>query len=540
MATIEDFTKNAHTIDISSGTEYFLSAMVGMAEYGRQLPPWWSAQRDKKIRQLWREDSMMIPSFLFAAQSKVANMPIQVIARDQNIRSHVALATELNEQFHALSEFGEGLLSTMLRFSEDYFGQDNGGFIEIVAEGSKQEPIVGVPLGIRHLDAAFCVRQSDPLYPVAYHHSNGKRELYHHTRIMRMSQMPSAQRDMLGVGYCAISRSIEIAKRYNDMTMYIRGKMGGARAKRLLVGTNIGGREMIKAMAAAGALRDVIGDLDTDTIAIGGPDLDVKTVDLYHYMELDEEKAMVAMMAMVAMAWGMEFQEVYPIMSGRSNAEVSQRIGRAKMPATFIAQLQHNLSAKLVPSFLMVKVNYDDDSQQQQEAIVADIQARVLERMASAGVMGNISARRTLRATDYITETDFIDLCLADGTLPDGTPVVRAFFDSDYEQVLTVDREFLLGTADKEAVRRAVFDNEAAIYSLYGKTTANALHVRYKIALAALSKLKDMYLLNSLISLEENTQEVTQEDPEEENVREEESTTAPRGMPEESIDSGGA
>jgi hypothetical protein len=49
-----------------------------------------------------------------------------------------------------------------------------------------------------------------------------------------------------------------------------------------------------------------------------------------------------------------------------------------------------------------------------------------------------------------------------------------------------------------------------------------------------------MYLLNSLISLEENTQEVTQEDPEEENVREEESTTAPRETPEESIDSGRA
>lgn len=537
--TIEDFVREAPAITAGDANSFF-SALTTLFDYGRQLPPWWSAARDAKIRTLWREDSLLIPSLLFAAQSKVANMPIQVVARDPNIRSHNSLAVELNEQFHALSEYGEGLLATMMKFSEDYFGQDNGGFIEIVAEGDKNTAIRGVPMGLRHLDAAFCTRRGDPLHPVMYIHPDGTKETFHHTRVIRMSQMPSSQRDMFGVGYSAISRSIETAKRYADMSMYIRGKMGGARAKKLLVGKNIGGREIIKAMAAATALKDVIGDLDTDTIAIGGPDIEVSAVDLHHYAEMNEEESTLAMMAVLAMAWGLELNEIYPIVTGRSNAEVSQRIGRSKMPATFIAQLKHNLSQKLVPPFLEVAVNFDDEAQEQQEAIIADIQARVLERMSSAGVMDNMSARRTLLDSGYMTETDFLDASLRDGLMSDGTPVQRAFWDNDYVGILKVPAVMLLGDADPEAVKRAVFENEAEIYSLYGKTTANALHIKYKTALAALAELRKQYGINYQLIIEEEVEEedspVNEEEDQEEEEREESGAPAAREDSSESID----
>lgn len=496
MKSIQDFLTAARGSEPERDLNYSSdigNILMSMAKFDRMLPPWWSSARDVAMRAAWREDSMLIPAMMFAAQSKVANMPIRIVPRDPNVVSHAAVADELNEQFHTLSEYGEGALTSMTRFAEDWFGTDNGAFLEIVAPGDKTEPVQGVPLGIRHLDSLQCMRTSDPVYPVVYTLTNGARQPLHFSRVIRMSQMPSSQRGMNGVGYCAVSRSIELATRYSDMNTYIRGKLGGRNAKRLLVGKNISGRDIIKAILTASQLANAVGDIDTDTIAIGGQDVDIKAIDMHQYTELNELESTLTMMTIIALQWGLELQEIYPVSSSRSSAEVMMRTSRAKMPATFIQQLQRELTAKLVPPNLKVSINYDDAGDEQQKAIIADINARALSRMVGGQILSPESARRKLLTAGQISPEDHLDMSLASGKLADGTPIERTVYDRKYEGLYTFNPEFLLGESDKEEVNRAIYENRALIYSLYSQTNAQMTLRRYKTVLAVLNKLDRTY-----------------------------------------------
>lgn len=491
MNTLNDFVIAAQDgIEDSSGN--VLAAVFSMADFGRTLPAWWSKERDRTMRNKWR-DGTLLSGLVYAAATKLANMPIRVVPRDPNIASHQRLAVELTEQFAALSEFGSGLGAAIAMFAEDYLTTDNGGFFEIVGEGGKDQPIVGVPYGLRHLDSLACDRTDDPLLPVIYHDSKGNRHPLHHSRVMAMNQLPTSRRDMNGVGFCAVSRSIEVAVRFQDMNTYVRSKIGGTSAKKLLVGRNISGREITKALVAATALRQELGDIDPDTVAIGGTDVDLKTIDLYSFPEFSEEDQLRTIMTVMAIAWGLEFNEVMALALGKASDEVSLQRSRGRLQTMFANQFAQLATYKLVPRQLRVEIDFSDDFLDQQQEVIADIRARNLERMVNIGVMTPNSARRKLVAEGYISETDYTDMCLADGMMPDGTSIERAFFDQDYDALITIPRDYLMLKADPQTALDAIAANRFAVQALFPATTAMNRHYAYKIALGALDWLAKKY-----------------------------------------------
>lgn len=491
MNTLNDFVSAAREgIQDDSGSA--LAAIFGMADFGRTLPNWWSRARDAEMRSRWR-DGTLLSGLVYASATKLANMPIRVVARDPNVVSHQRLAVELTEQFAALSEFGAGLGAAIATFSEDYLVTDNGGFMEVVGEGDKSQPLAGIPYGVRHLDSLACDRTGDPLLPVVYTDAKGHRHALHHSRVMAMNQLPTSRRDMNGVGFCAVSRSIEVAVRFQDMNRYVRSKIGGTSAKKLLVGTNIKGPEIIKAIAASTALNQELGDIDVDTVAIGGTDVSLEALDLYSFPEFSEEDQLRTVMTVMAIAWGLEFNEVMAVATGRASDEVALQRSRGRLQTMFANQFAQLATYKLVPRQLRVEIDFSDDFLDQQQEIIADIRARNLERMVNIGVMTPNSARRKLVAEGYISETDYLDMCLADGLMPDGTSIERAFWDPDYEALITIPRDYLLLKADPQTALDAIAANRFAVQALFPTTTAMNRHYAFKIALGALEWLGKKY-----------------------------------------------
>ena len=414
MKDLTKFTESIPADDRGSevSTELFYSAIGSMSKFNRVLPTWWSRKRDKEMRAHWRDEGMLLAGFMYAAQTKIVNMPIKVVARDPNIESHVRTASELNDQFHALSEYGNGLPASLSKFAEDLFSTDNGGFLEVVAPGNSSDPIQGIPLGLRHLDSVYVTRMSDPIHPFVYMARNGKELNYHHSRIISISQMPAASRVMNGVGFSAVSRSVEIAERFADMNRYLRGKMGGVAAKKMLVGKNISSREIVRAIAASSVLSDSIGEMDAETIAIGGADVDLKAVDIYNYPELNEEQAVLTIIGAMAIAWGLEFNEVYPITGTKAGDQVALQRSRGKMPAAFVNQLEHLLSYHLVPRYLKVIIDYDDDALDKEREIIADIASRQLERLVGSEILSPWNAARQLHNNGRLSDGEFLEISL--------------------------------------------------------------------------------------------------------------------------------
>ena len=177
----------------------------------------------------------------------------------------------------------------------------------------------------------------------------------------------------------------------------------------------------------------------------------------------------------------------------KASEEVALQRSRGRLPALFVSKFERLATAKLVPSYLKVEVDYVDDYLDQQREIIADIRARNLQRMVEAGILTTEAARDRLYRDHYISDTARLTMALQDGLLSDGTPAIRAFFDRAYDDILFADRTFVLGDADPAQVKAQVMENTVAIYNLFSMTTSPAKHARYRVALRALEDLQAMY-----------------------------------------------
>ena len=180
-----------------------------MAKAGAYLPAWWSPKRDKQLRKFWKK-SDHLSGAIYAMESKMTAIPRRVVARDQSVKEHIEQAKYMTEVVEKGAQFGEGWEVFFGRFVEDLLTQDNGVFGEIIGDGPKSGPVIGAPISVAHLDSDRCTRTGNIDYPVVFRDTDGKKYKLHYSRVMFMSQMSSPIKEMYGVGFCAVSRAVNV------------------------------------------------------------------------------------------------------------------------------------------------------------------------------------------------------------------------------------------------------------------------------------------------------------------------------------------
>ena len=477
-----------------AGIENFAKFSKSLVRIGALAPPWWSPYRDAFLREYWKDDGAFLSGIMFNAANKLANIPPRVVARDPSIASHVAQAEELEEIITIASEYGQGLHTTMLKWVEDWLGTDNGGFMEVLGGGPRDGEIKGLPIGVRHVDSLLATRTGDPIYPVRVIES-GKRYLLHWTRVIYASQSPSADRDMYGVGYSSVSRSIKIAHDLNSMLNYKAEKMGSRPKSKLLVGKNIGGDEIMQAFAVADLIMNELGLVNfAKLVAIGGSDIEVNDIDLNSFDPFDEKTQTTLGMYALAFAWGLEPAEVLPVVgSASSNEQIALQRSRGKLPQTFVTTLENGMSFKLLPRHLKFALDFPDDSHDHQVAVIEDIHARSTQRMVASGATTKQVERRRMYDRGALTRQMFIEMQLSEGVLEDGSPVGRLFFDEGYSHLLLLPRQYLVTSPEyKTEAMTAVYANRAAVFAAMN-TGSVAQKRKSNEALAALQWLENQY-----------------------------------------------
>lgn len=453
------------------------------------LAPWWSRQRDIELRTLWK-DGGYLSSVMFSAVSKITNIPIRVEAVNPNIVSHVAQAEEFTYRLSNASEFGAGLYETMLKFNADWLGQDNGGFMEIIGDGPKNGPIVGPVLAVRHLDSGQCTRTGNSVHPVLVQ-EGGKMYSLHRTRVVFSSQLPSARADMNGVGYCAVSRSIAIANDLLAMLHYKAEKMGARPANRLLIGNNITGQEIMTAMAAADAIMTELGlEYYSKVVALGGQDVSVNSIDLNSFDPFDEKTQTLYDMYILALAFGLEPSEVFPMgaTTSRASETVSIQRARGKLPETYRRSVEQQMSYKVLPPHLRLVMEFKDDVADRERAVTNDIRARTNERNLKSGATTKTVERQRLSIEGVITRNQLWQMNLENYLLIDGSPVASLYYNQKYEQLLVIPRSYLIIEDNLENAHDVLADitaNEQLCYIVMNGSTAQK-----KMALEALAALR--------------------------------------------------
>lgn len=479
-----------------------LSLLLWAVRGSELISPWWSKQRDADLRRFWKSVDHLSGA-VYTLQSRLITIPFQVLPRDKTIKAHVRQAGEFTDMLVNQSEFGEGWGTFYSKFVEDLVTQDNGSVAEIIGEGRPDGPIIGMPIGVAHLDSWRCTRSGDPDFPIIYQDTDGKRYKLHHTRVLFASQMPSPSATMNGVGLCAVSRCLNIAQNLLDILVYKQEKLGSRPHRNIMV--TKGGLDpdtvrsafiMAESQMNAQQLRRY-----SKTVVIGHEDLkdaEIQQIDLASLPDgFDERESIVLGMAAIALAFGMDARELFPAMTvgaTRAEALIQHMKQRGKGPGQILEMTERLFEYKALPAHLKMVFDYQDDAQDKQVAEIRGKRAERHERDLLSGSVDVRTVREQMVDDGDLTQDQFVAMELEDGRLEDGSDVLTLFMNDDYIDLLDigVDDPLDVQENDKSEVLLAI---EAKRRELWGElNSATPRHRRpVREALAALDKLEDMY-----------------------------------------------
>ena len=199
------------------------------------LPTWWSRARETKLREIWKKSDHLAAA-VYGMKAKMTAIPFKIVPRDTSIRLHFKQAEMFTERLRNNSGYLQGWNAEYGKFIVDLHTQDNGGHLLVMGDGSSDGPIIGPAMGVLHLDSWRCTRTSNPLYPIVYEHTDANAINCTIHGVISLSQMPAPEKEMYGVGVCAVSRAINSVQSLMDIARYKQEKMGSRPPPRFLSG----------------------------------------------------------------------------------------------------------------------------------------------------------------------------------------------------------------------------------------------------------------------------------------------------------------
>lgn len=474
---IQDSIQESVRSDVKETTESGGPLLLMLAGAGGIVAPWWSQKRDMDLRDLLKK-SDHLSGAMYNFATKIATIPLHIIPKDRSIRQHVLLAEEYTEQLQSYTEFGAGWAAFVSKWVEEYHSQDNGAFVELIADGASDTPVQGVIYSINVLDAARCVRTSNPEFPVVYMDTSGRRYKMHHSRVVATSQSPSPKQEMNNVGFCAVSRCITSAQNLLDIAVYKQERMGSRPSQGILItGGGLDPDDLERAMVAGGIADTEAGLSRYSTYTVVGNknylEPKLEQIRLNEAPEwFDERESTILGMAVIAMAFGIDARELFPTLEAgatKADAIITHIKQRGKGPGHVLSTLEHLLNTKVLPKYLRAEFDYQDDSQDRQSAEIGSVRSYTRVRNIQSGVTNPRVERQLMLELGEITSAQFEELELEDGRLDTGVSVEVLFYseDKDYKEWLADCTEenaeekkieimkFLLGTRAAESIRRA-------------------------------------------------------------------------------------
>lgn len=467
------------------------------------LPAWWNRARDTKLRDLWKKSDHLAAA-VYGMKAKMTAIPFKIVPRNTSIRLHFKQAEMFTQRLRNNSGYLQGWNQEYGKFIVDLHTQDNGGFMLIMGDGPEDGPIVGPAMGMLHLDAWRCTRTSNPLYPVVYEHIDGKRYKLHYSRVMSLSQMPAPEKEMYGVGVCAVSRAINSVQSLMDIARYKQEKMGSRPPRAFLVGNGMTQDQLLEAIAKSVINNTNMGLTVFDNIialaSLNG-NISLELVDLASVPDgFDEETWTTLAMYLIAFAFGVDQREFWPASASgatKADATVQHQKARGKAPGDIMQMVTQQLNLKFLPDHLEFKFDFQDDEQDLMRATIKDKRSISRERDLKSRVIDERTAREEMLEADELNQGQFERLELADGRLPDGNSVLALFF-SDDDTIKTylklgIDNPLAVNDHEPATVIKQIEQRERDINVVLANTTSVNAKKDAQHALAALKALRGFY-----------------------------------------------
>lgn len=408
--------------------------VMRFSQYDPILPEWGSPERDKFFRKFWKEESTLSSS-IYSIVGRNAAFGWELYGSKED----VIVAQELLQ----FADFGNGWQKLIEKTTIDYLTTDNGAFWEIIrparvviddveydviTEGfhgydedmyylkgnkaikfdAKEYDLFDSPLdpaiGIAHLDSGRVTRTGNKDIPYVYRDRNGYEHKLRWWQVIDFVDMPSPEEDMLGIGFCAISRAFRIAHTIQSMTVYKDEKLSG-KFNRAIHITNADPDLLNDQIADANRYSDNMGLLRYSQPIVASTfdptsTPQVATIDLASIPDgFTEESSMNWYIAILALALGVDYSFLAPLpgkgLGTASQSETMARQARGKSSRLFMDMITTAMNFRgILPSSVQFQFVERDTQEETEKENAKQARAKTRQLMIANGEINPQIARQ--------------------------------------------------------------------------------------------------------------------------------------------------
>lgn len=309
---------------------------------------------------------------------------------------------------------GAGWLDFISKFCWDLYAQDKGAFVQwIRTADSPSAPVIG----ITNLDAGRCWATGLPETPVLYQDLQGRWVPLKWYQVHHATELPAPHETLYGLQYSAISRVLEAAKIFRNISIYLAEKTGGRQKRAIHVVSGVRKTDLETAIKGASAEADSQGlnrYMEPIVLSTLAPDQkpEIATLEFASLPDqFDAEKEFKRFVTILSMGLLSDYQEFSPLPGGGlgsgAQSEVLASKTRGKGPALFQKIVEHMLNfGGALPRQVQFRYDEQDLESERAEAEVSHRRAEARSVRVATGELDKLGAMQlALDAGDLDQET---------------------------------------------------------------------------------------------------------------------------------------
>lgn len=504
-----------------------LSTFVSyMVKNSSLLPYWWSEERESYLRKASLEVDI-ISSVINSLTMRLYNMPLQVVPDNQLISAHGSIARFYQSIVNnAWTRWGELFINDMLTF-------DKGAFFIVESTSSPSQPLglTDVPTGLRYIPSKNIILNNNETYPYIWLRMNGSNIYLHETRVIRLVQMPINLEDNVYTGLSFASRAFNAGSMLNAAITYGLESLGTLESDNIIWATSTTSKAIQQAFKDAqieGANSGRVSKGQKVYLGLRDPQGKIGQLELTKLPEsFDYEKFTNVVIKLLAIAAGVDENDIIAVSNAgttKTATLISDLKAKYKLEAWFTKRLRQELEQKFLPPFLKLQVGEKSDNISETEGKARINLVRSDKLLAEFGALDDRTARQNAVKYGLITPTQFDEMELLDGRLPNGLPIVALFFDKNemLRNMLDVGIDVMqIDILQAEANIPKINEKIREVTTIAVNTTSQNIFSTARQALAALNWLLKQYEADPM---EPEPDEEEENEPKDEGDTEDEET----------------
>lgn len=374
--------------------------ILTVASLSQAITPWGTSprRRDQELRAFWHTEPWLA-SVVYSVAIRNTSFAWEVVGADPSRPNPKNTVAAVKRVLHN-SNRGKGWKNLIAQTCVDLYTQDNGAWWEIIR--SKNRPDAPV-INIAHLDSGAVTRTGDPEYPAIYTDRQGKEHILRWWQVRSIEELPAPIERAYGLQICAVSRCLLAAEIIQSIAVYKQEKVSGTFSRAIDVVSGITHQNIEDAVNVAQEQR-LNRQLYRYSVPVIIPGIDPTSPLSHVHIDLaalpdnfDEDSSLRWYVAQLAAAFGVDYQEIAPLMSGNlgssQQSEIMHLKTRGKGPALIMGLIEDIINGGLIPQNVAFRFLEQDVRSESEKAEARFTRAKDRAMRVKAGELDGKAAR---------------------------------------------------------------------------------------------------------------------------------------------------